>query len=572
VTDVQHVAAATEGNHHREAEVTDGNHLVVDALKMNGVNTMYGVVGIPITDLARIAQANGIRYIGFRNEQAAGHAAAAAGFLTRRPGICLTVSAPGFLNGMVALANATTNCFPMIQISGSSDRATIDLKQGDYEELDQLAAARPFAKAAYRVDKPELIGVGVARAIRTAVSGRPGGVYLDLPAQVLRDTIDKPAADESLFKVVAPDPIQIPSRESITRALDLLKRAERPLIILGKGAAYAQADQQIRTFIEATGSPFLPMSMAKGLLPDDHPQSAAAARSLVLKNADVVMLIGARLNWLLGHGQPPEWSPDCKFVQLDIAAEEMDSSRPIAAPVVGDIKSAVTEMLARTNPGDIKPSKEWRDAVSTNKMQNVEKMRAELAREPDPMDFFSALRAIRDVLDSRRDAFIVSEGANTLDNGRNILNMYEPRKRLDTGTWGVMGVGLGYAIAAAVESGSPVVAVEGDSAFGFSGMEIETMCRYGLPIVVIVFNNNGVYRGDEVNHYSSDPAPTVFTSGSRYDKLIGAFGGTGYHAETTESLTTALRQALETRRPALINCVIDPKAGTESGHLEHLNV
>jgi oxalyl-CoA decarboxylase len=556
----------------RVAEVTDGNHLVVEALRMNGVSTMYGVVGIPITDLARIAQAEGIRYIGFRNEQAAGHAAAAAGYLTQRPGICLTVSAPGFLNGMVALANATTNCFPMILISGSSDRATIDLKQGDYEELDQLASARPFAKAAFRVDKPELIGDGVARAVRTALSGRPGGVYLDLPAQVLREKIDKPAGDASLFTVATPALSQLPSRESITRALDLLRQAERPLIILGKGAAYAQADEQIRTFIEATGCPFLPMSMAKGLLPDDHPQSAAAARSLVLGNADVVMLIGARLNWLLGHGQPPEWSPDCKFIQLDISPEEMDSNRPIAAPVVGDIKSAMTELLARMNPGDIKPREAWLESVSAKKMQNAEKMRTNLAREPVPMDFFSSLRAIRDVLDSHRDAFIVSEGANTLDNGRNILNMYEPRKRLDSGTWGVMGVGLGYAIAAAVESGSPVVAVEGDSAFGFSGMEIETMCRYGLPIVVIVFNNNGVYRGDEVNHYSADPAPTVFTSGSRYDKLIEAFGGTGYDAETTDSLTTALQEALETRRPALINCVIDPKAGTESGHLEHLNL
>jgi oxalyl-CoA decarboxylase len=429
----------------RVAEVTDGNHLVVDALKMNGVSTMYGVVGIPITDLARIAQARGIRYIGFRNEQAAGHAAAAAGYLTQRPGICLTVSAPGFLNGMVALANATTNCFPMILISGSSDRATIDLKQGDYEELDQLAAARPFAKAAFRVDKAELIGDGVARAVRTALSGRPGGVYLDLPAQVLRETIAKPAGDASLFTVASPAPSQVPSPESISRALDLFRQAERPLIILGKGAAYAQADEQIRAFVEATGSPFLPMSMAKGLLPDDHPQSAAAARSLVLGNADVVMLVGARLNWLLSHGQPPVWSPDCKFIQLDISAEEMDSNRPIAVPVVGDIKSAMTELLARMKPSDIKPSGAWLEVVKAKKLQNAEKMRANLAREPVPMDFFSALRAIRDVLDDHREAFVVSEGANTLDNGRNILPMYEPRKRLDSGTWGVMGVGLGYA-------------------------------------------------------------------------------------------------------------------------------
>src|SRR6266853_3751427 len=171
-------------------ELTDGFHLVIDALKCNDIDTIFGLVGIPITDLARLAQAEGIRFIGFRHEQNAGNAAAIAGYLTQKPGVCLTVSAPGFLNGMVALANATTNGFPMIQISGSSDRAIVDLQQGDYEELDQMNAAKPYAKAAYRVDQAEDIGIGLARAIRAAVSGRPGGVYLDLPASVLSATLD----------------------------------------------------------------------------------------------------------------------------------------------------------------------------------------------------------------------------------------------------------------------------------------------------------------------------------------------------------------------------------------------
>ena len=261
------------------SELTDGFNLIVDALKLNGVQTIYGVVGIPVTDLARVAQAKGVRYIGFRQEQAAGHAAAAAGFLTQRPGICLTVSAPGFLNGLPALANATTNCFPMIQIAGSSDRAIVDLQQGDYEELDQMATAKPLAKASFRVERPEDIGIGVARAIRAAVSGRPGGVYLDLPAAVLGATLDAAAGRASLFEVVDPAPRQLPAPESVTRALDLLAGAQRPLIIIGKGAAYARAEEPVRAFIESTGIPFLPMSMAKGLLPDDHPQSAMAARS-----------------------------------------------------------------------------------------------------------------------------------------------------------------------------------------------------------------------------------------------------------------------------------------------------
>jgi oxalyl-CoA decarboxylase len=286
---------------------TDGFNLLIDALKLNGIDTIFGLPGIPISDLTRKAQAAGLRVISFRHEQNAGYAASIAGFMTQKPGICLTVSAPGFLNGLTALANATTNCFPMIMISGSSEREVVDLSQGDYEEMDQLAIARPLAKAAFRVLHAEDIGVGVARAIRAAVSGRPGGVYLDLPAKLFPQTMDAEAGRQSLIKVVDPAPRQIPSQEAVQRALDLLKGAARPLIILGKGAAYAQADADIRALVEKTGIPYLPMSMAKGLLPDTHEQSAAAARSYVLPEADVVVLIGARLNWLLSHGKGRTW-------------------------------------------------------------------------------------------------------------------------------------------------------------------------------------------------------------------------------------------------------------------------
>src|SRR6188472_3522861 len=235
------------------AATIDGFHLVIDALKLNDIDTIFGLPGIPITDLTRMAQAEGMRVISFRHEQHAGNAAAAAGFLTQKPGICLTVSAPGFLNGLTALANATTNCFPMILISGSSEREIVDLQQGDYEEMDQLAIARPLCKAAYRVLHAEDIGIGVARAIRAAVSGRPGGVYLDLPAKLFAQTIDAAAGRRSLLKVVDPAPRQIPAPDAVQRALDLLRSSKKPLIILGKGAAYAQVDDQIRAFVEKSG-------------------------------------------------------------------------------------------------------------------------------------------------------------------------------------------------------------------------------------------------------------------------------------------------------------------------------
>src|SRR5882724_3345211 len=559
-------------NETKVPSITNGFHLVVDALKLNDLDTMYGVAGIPVTDLSRLAQAKGIRYIGFHHEQSAGNAAAISGYLTQKPGICLTVSAPGFLNGMVALANATTNGFPMIQISGSSDRAIVDLQQGDYEELDQMNAAKPYAKAAYRVDRAEDIGIGLARAIRAAVSGRPGGVYFDLPASVLGATLHAETGARSLVRVVDAAPRQLPAPEAVQRALEVLAKAERPLIILGKGAAYAQADADIRAFIEQTGIPFLPMSMAKGLLPDDHRQSAAAARSYALAQADVVMLIGARLNWLLGHGKSPQWLPTVQFVQLDIVPTEMDSNRAVVAPVVGDIASSVSALLARLKPGQIRPRAAWLAALAQHEQHNRDRMAAHLAAKPDPMDFYSALGAIKGVLADKSDVYLVNEGANTLDIARNVIDMRMPRKRLDSGTWGVMGIGMGYAIGAAVVSGEPVVAIEGDSAFGFSGMEVATICRYHLPIVTVVFNNGGVYRGNDVNRGGgTDPAPTVLMKEARYEKVIEAFGGVGYYAADPQGLAKALSEGLASGTPALINCAIDPTAGTESGHIGNLN-
>jgi oxalyl-CoA decarboxylase len=555
-----------------EQELTDGFNLIIDALKLNGLNTIYGVPGIPITDFGRMAQAAGIRVISFRHEQNAGYAASIAGFLTKKPGVCLTVSAPGFLNGLTALAHATTNCFPMILISGSSEREIVDLQQGDYEEMDQLAIAKPLCKAAYRVLHAADIGIGIARAIRAAVSGRPGGVYLDLPAKLFGQVMNAEAGRKSLVKVIDAAPAQIPSQESIKRALDVLKGAKRPLIILGKGAAYAQADDAIRAFVEKSGVPFLPMSMGKGLLPDTHPQCAGAARSTVLKDSDVVMLIGARLNWLLSHGKGKTWgSAPKKFIQVDIEPKEMDSNVEIVAPVVGDIGSCVSALLDGMGGAWSAPPSDWVGSVKAKREENVAKMAPRLMNNNAPMDYHGALGVLRSVVKERPDAILVNEGANTLDLARGIIDMYQPRKRIDVGTWGVMGIGMGYAIAASIETGKPVLAVEGDSAFGFSGMEVETICRYKLPVCIVIFNNDGIYRGTDTNSASTDPATTVFVKGSRYDKMMEAFGGVGINATSPDELRRAVNAAMDSGKPTLINAVIDPAAGSESGRIGNLN-
>ena len=559
-------------------ETIDGFHLLIEALKLNGIDTIYGLPGIPITDLTRMLQAEGLRMLSFRHEQNAGYAASIAGFLTQKPGICLTVSAPGFLNGLNALAHATTNCFPMILISGSSEREIVDLQQGDYEEMDQLAIAKPVAKAAYRVLHADDIGVGIARAIRAALSGRPGGVYLDLPAKLFAQSMEAAAGRSTLIKVVDPAPRQIPGADAVERALELLKGAKKPLIVLGKGAAYAQCDADIRKLVESSGIPYLPMSMAKGLLPDTHEQCASAARSFVLPEADVVLLVGARLNWLLSHGKGKTWGSNGhkswgkqKFIQVDISPQEADSNVKIDAPLVGDIGSCVGELLKGMGTAWAKPPKEWTDAVAARKNGNIAKMAETLAKNPSPMNFHSALNVVRDIIKANPEAILVNEGANALDFTRSIVDMYKPRKRIDVGTWGIMGVGMGYCVAAAAATKQQVIAIEGDSAFGFSGMEVETICRYDMPVCIVVMNNNGVYKGTDVDPTGRDPAPTVFVKGARYDKIIEAFGGKGVHATTPAELRKAMEDAIRSRKPTLINAVIDENAGTESGRITSLN-
>ena len=548
-----------------------GAALLIDALQANGLNNMYGVVGIPVTDFARLAQLKGMKYYGFRREDSAVDAAAGAGFITGKPGVALTVSAPGFLNGLTALAQATKNCFPLIMISGSSDRHIIDLDRGDYEGLDQYNVAKPFCKAAYRVDRAEDMGLAVARAVRTAVSGRPGGVYLDLPAATVTDTVAQ-KSDANIYKVVDPAPKQLPSDDAINRAVELLKDAKHPVILLGKGSAYAQSEDEIRELVNKTNIPFLPMSMAKGVVPDDSPASAASARSFTLGQADVVLLIGARLNWMLSNGESPLFSEDAKFIQVDIDATEFDSNRKIDAPLQGDIKSVMQKLNSAAITAGVNAPTDWIDAIKTESEKNNTKFakRISASEAKSTLGYYSAIEPINDLMQKHPDTYLVSEGANTLDIGRDLIGMQKPRHRLDTGTWGVMGVGMGYAIAAAIETGKPVIALEGDSAFGFDGMEMETICRYHLPVIVVIINNGGIYNGD-VNVVPDQPGPTVLDHNAHYGDISKAFGGDSYRVNNYEEMKDALEKAYESGNPTIIDAQIPESMGKESGHIGNLN-
>ena len=550
-----------------------GADLLIDALQKNGLNNIYGVVGIPVTDFARLAQLRGMKFFGFRREDAAVDAAAAAGYLTQKPGVALTVSAPGFLNGLTALAQATKNCFPLIMISGSSERHIIDLDQGDYEGLDQYNVAKPFCKAAYRVDRAQDMGLAVARAVRTALSGRRGGVYLDLPANTIGQQIEvTDDSDAGIYEVVDPAPKQAPSDEAINRAVEVIKGAKKPLIILGKGAAYAQSEKLVQKLVADTDIPFLPMSMAKGLISDEDKHSAAAARSLSLSGADVVILIGARLNWMLSHGAAPTFNPNAKFVQLEIEASEFDSNQKIDAPLQGDLHSILAKLVPALEKAGYQTPQAWLDEISAKTAENAAKFakRVEAGETNAKFGYYGTLEPIKEYFLKNPDTYLVSEGANTLDIGRNMIDMKLPRHRLDTGTWGVMGVGLGYAIATAIETGKPVVALEGDSAFGFDGMEMETICRYHLPITVVVVNNGGIYNGTD-REVADQPGPTMLDATARYEYMAKAFGGDSYFVSSYQEMKAAFEQAVASKRPNIINVQIDPSMGKESGHIGNLN-
>lgn len=559
-------------------EQVTGMYILARALKNIGIENVYGLVGIPITEAAYIIQGQGIRFVGFRHEQQAGMAAATDGFVTGKPGVLMTVSSLGFLNGLTATANATVNCYPMIQISGSSVREPIDLEQGTYEGLDQLNIAKPLVKAAYRVNRAEDIPTGVVRAYRAAVSGRPGGVYLDITTPALGQVMDHAAAEALLQQPVDLQPSMVPAAEAVERAAALLASAKKPAILIGKGAAQARVEDLVKKLVETTGVPFYPMSMAKGMLPDKHPLSALSVRSTIMEEADVVMLVGARLNWLLsrGHGK---WNQQGQFIQLDIDPVEIDSNRHIAAPVIGDLRSSLEALLTALEGKKMAMDAGWVPSLQAQSRVKNAKFAQRLADAvtASPMNHWSALSAAKKVMEANPDVILVNEGANTLDDTRDTIDMAMPRHRIDCATWAIMGMGMGSAIGAAVATGKSVVAIEGDSAFGFSGMDFSTICRYKLPVTVCVFNNGGIYNGIGENMSKEgeapfgDPAPTTLDIRARYDKLGEAFGADAYYVTTPQELETALKASLASRRPTLIDVQLGADSGKESGHIGYLN-
>lgn len=554
-----------------------GMYILAQALHRLGLDNVYGLVGIPVTEAAYAMQKVGVKFVGFRFEQQAGMAAATHGYLTGKPGVLLTVSSLGFMNGLTATANATVNCYPMIQISGATDPTMVDMKMGTYEELDQLNTARPLVKAAFRCSHAKDIPSAVARAYRAAVSGRPGGVYIDMTTPALAEIMDATEAEKLFYEPVDVTSAVAPNQASVDRAVEILASAKRPAILLGKGAAYAGVEDKIKTLVETYNIPYLPMSMAKGILPDGGPLSALSCRSTIMEKADVVLILGARLNWMLSFGRG-KWNPEMKFVQLDVEPQEIDVNVPIAAPVVGDLSLGLDAILSGLKGKTMSIDPTWVSSLQQeSKVKNAKfQERLKEASTLKPMNHWSALSAVKPIIEANPDVILINEGANTLDDTRDAIDMSLPRHRVDCATWAIMGMGMGSAVGAAVATGKSVVAIEGDSAFGFSGMDFATICRFKLPVTVVIFNNGGIYNNLGVNPSTDpaiehDPAPTTLDLTARYDKMGEVFGAANYYVTTPEELSKALTEAIASKAPAIIDVQLAADAGKESGHIGYLN-
>jgi len=545
----------------------NGAQLMARSLKKQGVDYMFGIVGFPVQGFAAVAQREGITYVGMRNEQAASYAAHAAGYLTGRPQACLTVSGPGVIHAFAGLANAKQNCWPMILIGGASP--VYQNGMGGFQEERQVELAAPYCKYAHAIEHVHRIPYYVNQAIRHSLYGRPGPVYLDFPDDIIRGECEEDEATDAA-RVPAP-PRTMADPDAVEAALTALESAERPLVVVGKGMAWARAEDEVREFIERTQLPFLNSPMGKGTMPDDDPLSVGAARSTALREADLVFLLGARLNWIMHYGLPPRFNKDVRVVQLDIEPTEIGTNVPAEVALVGDGKAVVGQLnRALDNRQWFYPSETpWRALLQEKAQANMEAVQPMIDDDSAPTNYYRAFKDIVDWLPE--DAIIIGEGANTMDIGRTQMPNRRPRHRLDAGTYGTMGVGLGFAIAAAVTNpDKPIVSVQGDSAFGFTGMELETMVRYNLPVKLIVLNNGGIGGGVHPLKEGQTAPPGNLTYGARYEGMLEALGGKGFYVEDPKDLRAALDEAMAFNGPALINVPLNPRAGRKPQQFQWL--
>ena len=468
------------------------------------------------------------------------------------------------------------------------------VSKGAFQELDAISLLTPHTKLAIKPPSLDLIPITVENAHRTSLYGRPGTSFVDLPADLIKGAVGN-QEEVAVVKPVPDAPKAGADDVRIFKAVQAIKNARAPLVVIGKGAAYARAETAIRELIDKTHLPFLPTPMGKGVIPDSHSLNAASARSTALKEADTVLVLGARLNWILHFGEAPKWTSNAHFIQVDISPEEIGRNAGDAQySMVGDISVLVPQLTTALGDWSFdSTSSPFMQQLSNSKSKNEATAAAKASDSKLPMSFAHAFSVIEGTLHriSPPDTggiVYISEGANTMDISRSIFPISHPRLRLDAGTYAAMGVGLGYAIAAHSAYNGPaaeasigpaqrkkIVCLEGDSAFGFSAMEVETMARYGMDILIFVMNNGGVYHGDSDNtdewlklqkqtqrgEIGGGLRSTTLGWEVGYEKIAEACGGVGFLVRTPEELESAAEKGFKEERVTVVNVMIESGKG-----------
>jgi len=531
-----------------------GGELLAQALKSQGVETMFYVMGGPMLETEATCIKLGIRAIDTRHEQAAALAAHGWGRVMRRPGVAMGCSGPGATNLLTGVANAFTDAAPLVAIGGSSPRVSLGMEA--FQEIDQVAVFKPVTKWAERIYDARRIPEIVATAFRQATTGRPGPVYLDLPGDILGDKVDEErVAFPPAWKTL---PRPRGDQGAVQEAIALLARAERPVVLGGSGVWWSDGAAAFRAFIEAAGIPFYTTPISRGSAPDDHPLSFPSARSTAFTEADVVLAVGTRFNWVVQFGRPPRFAKDLKVIHVDINGTQLGWNRDVDVPIIGDAR-AVLEQLVEEARGKLDPR---RYAAWVGKLRvvdaekNAEQEKA-MSSDNTPIHPLRLCKEVRDFL--KRDAILVVDGQEILNFGRQSLPTYEPGHRLNSGAFGCMGVGLPFGVGAKVaKPDKQVLVLHGDGSYGINAMEIDTAVRHNIPVVVVISNNGGWTANAPWQLPLPKPGRTLgFT---RYDRVAMELGAHGEFVEKPQEIRPALERAFKAGKPAVVNVVTDDKA------------
>ena len=544
-----------------------GEELIAQSFKRENVDTIFFMMGGPTSGTAAACLDLGMRGICVRHEQAAAMMAHAYARVTGKPGICITPSGPGTANAVTGLANAWADAAPIICIGGSAPmRATL---LDSFQEMDQVAMMKPVVKAAYRIDMARRVPEYVSLAFREAMDGKKGPIYLDLPGDILAEKVD----DE---KIYWPENYRVESRPAgdpalIKQSIELLAQAEKPLIVTGSGILWSGANAELRTFVETTGIPFFTTPQGRGVIPEDHAYAFPAARSMAFREADVVLVIGARANSMLSFLRAPRFSPKAKFINVNLDGRSIGHNQGVAVGIIGDAK-LVLQQLTDEASGKFDPSQEttWVARLAVKQRTNRERSAPLLHSDATPIH---PLRLCNDVKETiSRDTILVVDGHEILNFARQSIPVYEAGTSLNAGPHGCMGIGIPFGIGAKVaRPDKPVLVLSGDGAFGWNGMEMDSAIRHNIPIVVVVSNNGG-FTSRQTGYMTAGDREGRQNVGrdlghQRYDKMVEALGGYGEYVENPDDIKPAIERAFASGKPALINVCTDPdaQASTDMG-------